>query len=176
MVSSLGGVIDKIWQSSRPRQDVALEEVRRMDESDLLHVVAIDVCSANTALPVSSSFNEVEHVIAVEVASPQRFWRIAKGGSEPLATGQTLVYADIEETFAVSTIQGPTTSLAKGNRKISNVLSALQVARDHSDSILFLPADMREKRLQVYADEFEMPFPQFLFLASWHSRILAALA
>jgi hypothetical protein len=176
MVRKLDDVIDRIWQSPRPRLDVALDEVSRMNEHEILRLVAIDVCSRYEALPISHSFNAESHSITIEVGSPQRFWRIEKLVSGSSVRSAVFAYPDVDANFAISVVQGENTKFVSASNRIGNILSALQVARDHTDSILYLPADIREKRLKAYADEFGMTLAQFIFLATWAGKYLAALA
>nr|WP_298095473.1 hypothetical protein [uncultured Shinella sp.] len=80
-------------------------------------------------------------------------------------SGRDLAFLNtIEQRFFTQEDAAP----SEGQKSHSNLLAALQVARDHADGMAFLPPEERMKNMQQYADAVRVPVGSLIRLcAAW---------
>jgi hypothetical protein len=173
-MTTLTDVIDEIWQSERSRQDVALEQIPNMDDKALLSVVAIDVCTFHHFNPIKASYDAATTAMLVDLFKSEKLLEIRRDlKKSPVSPEECLFsYSDVDLDFTVRLQGAAPYEINSSQNTLSNLLAAIQVSRDHVDSLLYQPAHMRDQRLHEFASEFRMSMNQFTQLASTSRALL----
>nr|WP_137116428.1 hypothetical protein [Azospirillum argentinense] len=136
--------LDKIWHSPEPRREIAGQVATLLQADDVTDAAMHLWCAYNQRIPL-----RVEHSVDVLTLhfKPEGHISLsvhARPGWTPFCK-----FIDIGTTVYQSQ---PTGSNA-AEMSMASLLASLQIARDHSDSLLCLPTDKRKTRLQEYSHE-----------------------
>ena len=139
---SMSSLLDQIWHSSEMPMNVASQIAKHVPKSVVLEVGAHLWCAYYGLVPnsVTQSDSEIKFCHGFRQVSRLSESEIEKGTA-------FCIFKDLNlKLYSSFQLDG---DFLQTN--FSSILSALQIARDHSDGILFLPHEMREKRLNEIA-------------------------
>lgn len=163
-MSTLSEKIDEVWRSDAPRRTVAASIVKSASIGDKLKLIAVDISTLINRIPYSMDVREEAGEVEISFNSTVVLAKIGDCSAQ-----HDLAYAD---ALICLQIFGIKLEGAPLSRSIENILVGSQLARDHSDSALYLPQELREKRIREWSDESRLPQAQFIFLATSIRRML----
>lgn len=167
-------LLDELWDRPIKRKRLSEQFVAELSTFDLLILAGWDTAAASalslgtlTLLPPQG----------IEILDSQgQAWviaRIEKVGSVP-AQKELIAYADAN-LVVVASEDSPNTPKFQVSHDVSSLLIALQLIRDHLDSALIMPKDMREERIRRFAASARLPEPHFRRLSIWFPAISSYL-
>ncbi|MGJ4914166.1 hypothetical protein ACQR10_03615 [Bradyrhizobium sp. HKCCYLRH2060] len=146
---------------------MATQVVSENSVGDKLQLLAVDLAVLLNRVPssidVRAAAGEVELAFNSDVV-------LAK--LVDFADDHDLAYPD---AGICAKVFGDRIDAAPVTRSLAGVLVAIQLARDHVDSILYLPQDIRERRLSDYAAEGQFSVSQFIFLSTNVRHVLGLI-
>ena len=149
-MDDLSSALDLVWHSSGPRLDIARKAVESLKPTALLQLVALDVANLLDIQPDTLVVDDETRSATLKFGGTEVALRLVNE-----IDGAFVVY---EEGVNVAVVGRPEPTVC---RSLANVLAAMQVARDHSDTMAFMPAELRERRMLSFAEEFGMKFKEF---------------
>ncbi|MFC5396835.1 hypothetical protein [Bosea vestrisii] len=144
----LGEALDRIHGWGAPSESAQLVAAN-LDEADLRAAATIHLAALFEHMPTAI---ENEHVSIAGMAV-----RLVRS-PDPNAA---IFYRDVGIGFQ---IVGAEILRRNGPTMLADLLSLIQIARDHADSIAYLSPSMRDQRIQGLADEFSVSEQFALFI------------
>jgi hypothetical protein len=167
--SSLRFVLDQIWQARTPRLQAAMEGIRQRPDI-VLEAAAIDLTSYLQIVPTQIVIVEERKIILDTRRSTLEFEMSTAPNPEDI-----IAYTDLVQS--VSLVRpAPILALAPKIQSFGKLLCGLQLCRDHVDSVLYLPGNMREERLHEFSTDSGMDLLQLRFLAAHYAALERAIA
>lgn len=161
--------LDSIWISEIPKFEKALAEVENLNSNDALILGAWAFGAANLPYFGNVSISDSSHafiddtwgnrVFSVDIIRPED----ANVYTDSLTINQ-------RNTVAANLLQ-PSLNTKEKCPNAPNLLTALQLIRDHIDSTYFLPMEIRKKRWVEFSDLAQIPPAMFGKLVSWYPQI-----
>jgi hypothetical protein len=150
---------------------VSIKPAAGHSSSKLLHplsvltVASLDICSHLHWLPRSLAINNNNATIAATFSAPRGEALIVASNGSDADANITLSYADLGISFQMKGIFLSPASISFISRKLGHTLALFQYCRDHIDSLIYLPFEMRENRIKESAADFEVDVDTFRFVA-----------
>ncbi len=147
----LCAVLDAIWQGSDDRTSIARKSVSRLTEVDLLILAAWDLVSL-----VPQCVSEIDMSTPPDVRVYDKYGRMAFSATLKRKgdLGGQVAFVDYTDALYCIVVRDTAIPLppnAVRRRSFSSLLLAMQLVRDHLDSVTLLPPELRERRLAEFA-------------------------
>ncbi len=165
----LSSLLDVLWKQANPLQMVEWL-VTQLTDSDWLILTgwdfAVTFCPALTGLDISSSGR-----VQVTVEPADGLFLVGSVVTSGPAPGNYCLHYEGTGIYVSVDPASPTYPRGQFVRDPKGLLLALELIRDHLDSTLVLPPNLREARLRDWAELCGLEPNHFRKLSTWFPRI-----
>ena len=161
---TLTDTLDKIWHAGSDAQLQAEQLAEEAPGRLVLVSTCILLCVHLQMLPTSVSVDDDEGSANLRFSAITVKVQLNTEGANAVVR-----YKDSSVQVGISS--DPVFDVDFSNLKLANFLFALEYARDHSDTLVFLPPDIRTSRIVAIAESIEFSEENFRFLLGKYPAI-----
>ncbi len=170
MDSQLQIILDKLWHNPQKRNALSRGFVSELDDNGLLILSGWDT-AASTGPANGKLLLNFPNYMKITDANDMFFLQAKLTHSyEDTKLVEIIKYRDLEYSVIVDK-SSPYVPQMHLDHSFSHLLVALQLIRDHIDSVLLWPNEMRRKKFSNFAKTSGLEFNHFLNLSKWFSAI-----
>ena len=169
--ADLEACLDRIWHGTGRRRDEAIACLRSLSQGGVYHAISYDLASFLELRPSLISIDVANRVLSFTFSHGDTSFMI---GNEP-SGNYVIQYPDVGYVAALQEGRGVPLPVFSKIQSLEQLLVGLQLCRDHIDSVLYLPRQMRSQRMTEYASEAGMSDDQFKYLAAHYTRLSSVI-
>lgn len=155
----LAAVLDRIHESGGD-PETAFAAALRLSLDDLWQVIVLHLAGLLRQQPLSGASSDKDRVQFESFTV--RLRKVSPGNAN-------IEYHDRNISIRA---QGVDIRNHDGPETLSDMLRLLQYARDHSDTLCYLPSEMRARRLEALARDLGAGVPFARFICAWFPSLL----
>jgi hypothetical protein len=167
--TNLSSLLDELWRRPEERTNLITQLVTSLTDADWLILAAWD--TAATFGPPRGRLNLMPQLIQVIDNGGKLFLVVSLVKAKEITSSQCLITYVDEDICVIIDKSSPNIPTGQSVHDPKGLLIALQLIRDHLDSALLKPQDLRNAQIARYAALSSLDDDTFRRLATWFPAV-----